>query len=106
MSKLRTVFLPILLLLVSCSIYAEEVVYLVHSTSSTGSFIQGAAYTNSDRLEVDGYVVLERKSRVGFAGIWTRSGKIEAVDRYGNMYLFDVIGVLEDKQARNFAQNL
>lgn len=98
MLKLGTAFL---LFLFAFTASAAEYTYLVHSQSNSGEFLRGAAFADSDRLEVDGYVILESDPRARFAGNWTRSGKIEAVDRYGNMYVFDVIKVLNDFQAIN-----
>ncbi len=98
--KLGTAFL---LFILSQSAFAEEYTYLVQAQVDVNSTIRGAAYTYSDRVEVNGFVVLDQNPRTGFEGVWTRSGKIEAVDDYGNMYLFDVIRLLNDKQARSFA---
>lgn len=105
MSILRTV-LFIFLLLVSFSAIAEERIYLVHSQPSAGNVIHGAAYTDTDLWEVSGYVMLDHDAKAKFAGIWTRTGKIEAVDGYGNMYVFDVIKVLSKWQAMYLADNL
>lgn len=102
MLKLGTAFL---LFLLAFTASADEFTYLVHTQSNTGNFLQGAAFTDSDRKEVDGYVVLEHDTRARFAGFWTRSGKIEAVDRYGNMYVFDVVKVLNNTQAINLSDN-
>ena len=46
--------------------------------------------------------MLKHNVTASFAGSWTRTGKIEAVDLNGNVYLFDVIRLLSDQQARNF----
>jgi len=100
--KLGTAFLLFLLVFTAS---ADEFTYLVHTQSNSGADLRGAAYTDSDRKEVDGYVVLEHDPRARFAGVWTRLGKIEAVDRYGNMYVFDVIKVLNASQAMNLYDN-
>ncbi len=71
---------------------------LIYTHTDTGVLLQGAAYTDSDKWEVDGYIMLEHNSRAEFTGMWTRFGKIEAVDMDGNMYVFDVIGELSDSQ--------
>lgn len=101
--KLGTAFLLFLLL---STAYADELVtYLIHSHSNSGELIQGAAFTDSDQWEVDGYILLEQDKRARFVGSWTRQGKIEAVDSYGTMYMFDVIRVLNDEQALNLTDN-
>ncbi len=102
MLKLGTV---IILFFCASTAFADKYVYLINTHSSSGEFVQGAAYTDSNRLEVNGYVILKHDSKASFAGVWTRSGKIEAVDRYGNVYLFDVIKVLDDKQVKNLVHN-
>lgn len=90
----------ILLFLIVASASADEIVtYLIFTRTDTGEFLQGAAFTDSDRWEVDGFVMLEQDKRVRFKGSWTRQGLIEAVDSYGNMYMFDVVTVLESEQA-------
>lgn len=102
--KLGTVFL--LLILSSIASADEAVTYLVQTRSDAGELLQGAAFTDSDQWEVDGYVILESDSRASFFGSWTMSGMIEAVDSNGDMYLFNVIRVLNDtsviKQTDNF----
>ena len=105
MSTLRIVLL-LLLLSVSTLVMAEERIYLVHSNVSTGDVVKGAAYTDTDLWEVSGYVMLEHDVKTKFAGFWTRSGTIEAVDGYGNMYVFDVIRVLSKWQAMYLSDNL
>lgn len=102
--KLGTAFL---FLLISSTASADEYTYLIHTRSDTGELIQGAAFTDSDQWEVDGYVMLERDSdsRTRFTGMWTRFGTIEAVDSYGKMYTFDVIRVLNDMQALELTNN-
>ena len=104
-SLLRTVIV-LLLLSVSSSVIAEEQIYLVRSHVTSGNVIQGAAYTDTDLWEVSGYVLLKHDAKAKFAGFWTRSGKIEAVDGNGNMYVFDVIRVLSKWQAMYLAENL
>lgn len=98
--KLGTVFL--LLILSSIASADEVVTYLVQTRSDAGELLQGAAFTDSDQWEVDGYVILESdSSRASFFGSWTMSGMIEAVDSNGDMYLFNVIGVLNDTSVIN-----
>ena len=98
--------IALFLLILCSSVSAEEDIYLIRAQSNENALIQGAAYTDSDQLEVSGFVVLEYDSRASFVGTWTRAGDIEAVDRYGNMYLFKVIRLLNDVQAINFAHKL
>ena len=105
MSQLRIVLI-LLLLSVSTLAIAEERIYLVRSNASSGDVIKGAAYTDTDLWEVSGYVMLKHDAKAKFAGFWTRTGKIEAVDGYGNMYLFDVVKVLNRWQAMYLADNL
>ncbi len=99
--KLGTVFL--LLILSSIASADEAVTYLVQTRSDAGELLQGAAFTDSDQWEVDGYVILESDSRAraSFFGSWTMSGMIEAVDSNGDMYLFNVIRVLNDTSVIN-----
>ena len=90
----------ILLVLILSTASADEIVtYLIYTRTDSGEFIQGAAFTDSDRWEVDGFVILEQDKRVRFTGSWTRQGTIEAVDSYGKMYMFDVVTVLDGEQA-------
>ena len=89
----------------SSSAFTEEVTYLIRTQSHTGDNLQGAAFTDSDQWEVNGYVLLEHELKSSFIGSWTRSGKIEAVDHNGDMYLFDVIRVLDDIQAIRLTNN-
>ena len=79
----------------------ESITYLIHTRSDTGDLIQGAAITDSDHWEVGGYVILGHELRASFVGRWNRMGKIEAVDSNGDMYMFDVIRVLNDTRAIN-----
>lgn len=76
----------------------ELVTYLIHTHSDNGELIQGAAFTNSEQWEVDGYVMNDHDIKTRFTGVWTRTGKIEAVDSLGKMYMLDVIRVIEDTQ--------
>ena len=76
----------------------ELVTYLIHTHSDNGELIQGAAFTDSDQWEVDGYVMVEHDIKTRFTGMWTRMGKIEAIDSFGKMYMLDVIRVIEDTQ--------
>lgn len=92
--KLGTAIL--LFLSLSTASADELVTYLIHTHSDNGDLIQGAAFTNSDRWEVDGYLMLEQNTKVRFIGSWTRQGTIEAVDSNGIMYLFDIVSVLND----------
>lgn len=94
-----------LLFLMLSTASAEEYTYLIHTRSDAGELIQGAAFTDSDQWEVDGYVMLEGDSRTRFTGMWTRLGKIEAVDSDGKMYMFDVIRVLNNKQVLELTNN-
>ena len=99
---LRKLGTTIFLLFILSSASADELVtYLIHTHTKTGETLQGTAFTDSDRWEVNGYVMLEQNSRASFVGSWTRQGKIEVVDSYGTMYMFDVIRVLNDEQALN-----
>lgn len=98
-SKLGMAFL--LLLLLSTASADEIVPYLIYTRTDTGDYIHGAAFTNSDQWEVDGFVVLEHNKKTRFTGSWTRQGTIEAVDVYGKMYTFDVVMMLNDDQALN-----
>ncbi len=93
--------IALILLLLCTSAFAEEATYLVEAQSSSGP-IQGAVFTNSNEYRVSGFVMLKHNVTASFAGNWTRTGKIEAVDLDGNVYLFDVIKLLNDQQARNF----
>lgn len=95
-SKILGILLIFFFLLSAVS--ADEITYLIHTHSDSGALLQGAAYTDSDKWEVDGYIMLEHDSRAEFTGMWTRFGKIEAVDSDGNMYVFDVIGELSDSK--------
>jgi len=79
---------------------ADEIVtYLIYTRTETGEFIQGAAFTDSDQWEVDGFVMHEHNKKIRFTGSWTRQGTIEAVDSNGKMYMFDVVMVLNNEQA-------
>ena len=89
----------------SSSAFADEVTYLINTRSDTGKILLGAAFTDSDEWEVNGYVILEHDSKASFIGSWTRSGKIEGIDHNGDMYLFDVITVLNDTQAIYLTDN-
>jgi len=90
----------ILLLSILSTASADEIVtYLIYTRTDTGEFIQGAAFTDSDQWEVDGFVILEHNKKTRFTGSWTRQGTIEAVDSHGKMYMFDVVTVLEGEQA-------
>ena len=90
----------ILLFLILSTASADEVVtYLIHTRTDTGEFLQGAAFTDSDRWEVNGFIMLKHDKRVRFTGSWTRMGTIEAVDSRGKMYMLDVVTVLNDNQA-------
>ena len=95
--KLGTAIL--LFLLLSTASADELVTYLIHTHTQTGETLQGAAFTDSDRWEVDGFIMLEHDTLTTFTGMWTRMGKIEAVDSHGAMYLLDVIRVLDDHQS-------
>jgi len=89
----------------SFSAFADEVTYLIHTRSDTGEVLQGTAFADTDQWEVVGYIILEHDSKSSFVGSWTRTGKIEAIDRHGDMYLFDVVKVLDDTQAINLTDN-
>ncbi len=90
----------VLLFLMFSTTSADEIVtYLIHTRTDTGEFIQGAAFTDSDRWEVAGFVILEQNKRVRFTGSWNRQGSIEAVDSHGKMYMFDVVAVIDSTQA-------
>ena len=95
--KLRA---TILLFSIFSTAPADEIVtYLIYTRTDTGEIIQGAAFTDSDQWEVDGFVMLEGNKKTKFTGSWMRQGAIEAVDIYGEMYMFDVVMVLNDEQA-------
>ncbi len=96
--RLGTAFL--LFLLISTASADEIVTYLIYTRTDSGELIQGAAFTDSDRWEVAGYVILERNERVRFTGSWNRLGAIEAVDSNGKMYMFNVVTVLDGEQAQ------
>ena len=91
--------MPILLFLILSTASADEIVtYLIHTRTDSGEILQGAAFTDSDRWEVSGFVVLEHDKRVRFTGSWTRMGTIEAVDSHGKMYMFEIVTVLNGEQ--------
>ena len=94
-----------LLLLISSTASADKVTYHVDTRSYTGEYLQGVAFADSDQWEVDGFVILEPNSRTSFVGSWTRMGTIEAIDSNGDMYMFHVIGVLNDTDAINLTDN-
>ena len=83
---------------------AEEVTYLISSQTSNQDIVYGTAITDSDQYEVYGIVKVGLDSISEFAGMWTRAGKIQAVDKQGNMYLFKVIHVVTDTQSIEFIQ--
>jgi len=90
----------ILLFSILSTASADEIVtYLIYTRTDTGEFLQGAAFTDSDQWEVDGFVILEHNKKTRFTGGWTRHCTIEAVDSHGKMYMFDVVTVLEGEQA-------
>ncbi len=91
--------IAIVLILLCSTALADNATYLVEAKSSTG-IVQGAAFTNSNEYQVNGFLVSEYNVTHSFSGVWTRLGKIEAVDRQGNMYSFDVIKLLNDAQTR------
>lgn len=98
--------MALLLFVISFTASAEEVTYLVSSPYIEQDVVYGAAVTESDKLEVYGVVKLGTDTESNFAGVWTRLGKIQAVDQQGNMYLFDVIRVLNSSQAFDFVHNI
>ncbi|QMU60479.1 MAG: hypothetical protein GKR92_01695 [Gammaproteobacteria bacterium] len=90
----------ILLISILSAASADEIVtYLIYTRADTGEIIQGTAFTDSDQWEVDGFVMLEHDKKTKFTGSWTRQGTIEAVDINGNMYMFDVVMVINNDQA-------
>ncbi len=95
----------LIFLLLSSTVSADEVTYHIYTRSYTGEFLQGVAFADSDQWEVGGYIILEHDARTNFVGSWTRMGTIEAVDSNGDMYMFDVKGVLNDVQAMNLTNN-
>ena len=99
LSKLGTAIL--LLFILSTASADELVTYLIHTHSETGDLIQGAAFTDSDQWEVDGFIMLQHDAVTTFSGMWTRMGTIEAVDSNGEMYMFNVIRVLHEPQSQN-----
>ena len=103
LSKLGTAIL--FLFILSTASADELVTYLIHTRSDTGDLIQGAAFTDSDRWEVDGFIMLEHDAITRFTGMWNRLGKIEAVDSNGDMYMLDVVRVLNDSAVINLTDN-
>jgi len=92
----------ILLFSILSTASADEIVtYLIHTRTDTGEFLQGAAYSDSDRWEVNGFINLKHNRKVRFTGSWTRLGTIEAVDSDGKMYMFDVVTVIDQGEALN-----
>ena len=103
LSKLGTAIL--LLFILSTASADELVTYLIHTHSNTGELIQGAVFTDSDQWEVDGFIMLEHDAITRFTGMWTRMGTIEAVDSNGDMYMFNVIRVLNDSSFLKLTDN-
>ena len=97
--KLGTVFL---LFIASSVVSAEKLTYLVNSHDHQGHLISGAAFADTNRREVEGYIFYEDGTKGLIYGNWTRRGKIEAVDPHGNMYVFDVIRELRNVVRSSF----